>query len=152
MATDALGGVLGSSAYELIRGALSSATSDGGAWQATREAVGRAVEGGEVMLVVLTRRDQPPAQAGELPAIVAPAARLAAPEAALEYRDLVLDPGERAARRGERAIDLTVTEFRLLEFLLRHPRQVLTRNVIFDRVWGFDLTATSNTLNVYIGY
>ena len=54
--------------------------------------------------------------------------------------------------RGERELNLTVMEFRLLEFLLRHPRQVLSRGTIFDRVWGFDLAATSNSLTVYIGY
>ena len=61
--------------------------------------------------------------------------------------------GTRArSHRGERELHLTVTEFRLLEFLLRHPRQVLPRGTIFDRVWGFDLAATSNSLTVYIGY
>jgi two-component system response regulator MprA len=49
-------------------------------------------------------------------------------------------------------MELTPTEFRLLELLLRNPRQVLTREVIFDRVWGFDFGPNSNTLSVYIGY
>jgi two-component system response regulator MprA len=68
------------------------------------------------------------------------------------YGDLVLDAQTREVKRGGRPLDLTVTEFRLLEFLLRHPRQVLPRGMLFDRVWGFDLAATSNSLTVYIGY
>ena len=71
---------------------------------------------------------------------------------AVAFADLVLDGQTRRVRRGGRELDLTVTEFRLLEFLLRHPRQVLSRGTIFDRVWGFDLAATSNSLTVYIGY
>lgn len=76
----------------------------------------------------------------------------AAPELVVGYGDLVLDAHTREVRRGGRPLSLTVTEFRLLEFLLRHPRQVLPRGMIFDRVWGFDLAATSNTLTVYVGY
>ena len=75
-----------------------------------------------------------------------------APDLAVGFSDLVLDGETREVRRGDRALNLTVTEFRLLEFLLRHPRQVLPRGMIFDRVWGFDLAATSNSLTVYIGY
>ena len=55
-------------------------------------------------------------------------------------------------RRGDRAIALTRLEFELLELFLRNPRLVLTRDVIFDRVWGYDFGSTSNTLNVHIGY
>jgi two-component system response regulator MprA len=80
------------------------------------------------------------------------AAPEAPPEGVVGFGDLVLDGDTREVRRGERQLNLTVTEFRLLEFLLRHPRQVLPRGMIFDRVWGFDLAATSNTLTVYIGY
>ena len=54
--------------------------------------------------------------------------------------------------RGGRLIDLTRTEFSLLELLLRNPRQVLTRSTIFERVWGYDFGPTSNSLDVYIGY
>ena len=75
----------------------------------------------------------------------------AAPELTVAFGDLVLDGQTREVHRGERELNLTVTEFRLLEFLLRHPRQVLPRGTIFDRVWGFDLAATSNSLTVYIG-
>ena len=55
-------------------------------------------------------------------------------------------------RRGPRLIDLSRTEFTLLELFMRHPRQVLTRSQIFEAVWGYDLGATSNALGVYMGY
>ncbi len=70
----------------------------------------------------------------------------------LSFADLTLDPGTREVRRGDRRIELTRTEFLLLELFLRNPRQVLTRDVIFDRVWGYDFGPTSNSLEVYIGY
>jgi two-component system, OmpR family, response regulator MprA len=70
----------------------------------------------------------------------------------LTYADLALDVAAHEARRGERRIELTRTELLLLELLLRHPRQVLTRSVIFERVWGYDFGATSNSLEVYVGY
>ena len=70
----------------------------------------------------------------------------------LRFTDLELDPGTREVRRGERSIELTRTEFSLLELFLRNPRQVLTRSVIFERVWGYDFGFGSNSLDVYIGY
>ena len=70
----------------------------------------------------------------------------------LRFEDLSLDPGTREVRRGGRLIELTRTEFLLLELLLRNARQVLAREVIFDRVWGYDFGANSNSLEVYIGY
>jgi two-component system response regulator MprA len=70
----------------------------------------------------------------------------------LRYADLVLDPGEHTVSRGERRIELTRTEFLLLELLLRHPRQVLTRSQIFEHVWGYDFGTSSNSLEVYVGY
>jgi two-component system, OmpR family, response regulator MprA len=70
----------------------------------------------------------------------------------LRFGDLELDPGTREVRRGERSIELTRTEFSLLELFLRNPRQVLTRSVIFERVWGYDFGFGSNSLDVYIGY
>jgi two-component system, OmpR family, response regulator MprA len=70
----------------------------------------------------------------------------------LAFADLTLDPGTREVRRGDRLIELTRTEFLLLELFMRNPRQVLTRDVIFDRVWGYDFGPTSNSLEVYIGY
>jgi two-component system, OmpR family, response regulator MprA len=70
----------------------------------------------------------------------------------LRYEDLELDPVAHEARRGGRALELTRTEFLLLELLMRHPRQVLTRATIFDRVWGYDFGPASNSLEVYVGY
>jgi two-component system response regulator MprA len=70
----------------------------------------------------------------------------------LRFGDLSLDPATREVSRGERRIELTRTEFLLLELLLRNARQVLPREVIFDRVWGYDFGANSNSLEVYIGY
>ena len=72
--------------------------------------------------------------------------------AVLRFNDLALDTRTRDVCRRERPMELTPTEFRLLELLLRNPRQVLTRELIFDRVWGFDFGPNSNTLSVYIGY
>jgi two-component system, OmpR family, response regulator MprA len=71
---------------------------------------------------------------------------------ALRYADLTLDTRSYSARRGERELALTRTEFRLLELLLGHPRQVLTRATIFEHVWGYDFGSSSNALGVYIGY
>jgi two-component system response regulator MprA len=73
-------------------------------------------------------------------------------EEALRFADLELNPGTREVRRGGTRIDLTRTEFNLLELFLRNPRQVLTRSVIFERVWGYDFGFASNSLDVYIGY
>jgi two-component system, OmpR family, response regulator MprA len=70
----------------------------------------------------------------------------------LSYADLVLAPSAREVRRGERPIELSRTEFSLLQLFLEHPRQVLTRSQLFERVWGYDFGATSNALGVYIGY
>jgi two-component system, OmpR family, response regulator MprA len=71
---------------------------------------------------------------------------------ALRFADLELDPGTREVRRGGEPIELTRTEFSLLELFLLNPRQVLTRSVIFERVWGYDFGYGSNSLDVYIGY
>jgi two-component system response regulator MprA len=73
-------------------------------------------------------------------------------EQILRFEDLELDPLAHEARRGARPLELTRTEFLLLELLLRHPRQVLTRATIFDRVWGYDFGPASNSLEVYVGY
>jgi two-component system response regulator MprA len=72
--------------------------------------------------------------------------------ALLRFADLELDPGARAVRRGGRRIELSRTEFALLDLFMAHPRQVLTRSAIFERVWGYDFGATSNALGVYVGY
>jgi two-component system response regulator MprA len=70
----------------------------------------------------------------------------------LRFADLELDSGTREVRRGGEQIDLTRTEFALLELFLTNPRQVLTRSIIFERVWGYDFGFASNSLDVYIGY
>jgi two-component system response regulator MprA len=70
----------------------------------------------------------------------------------LAFADIELDPGTREVTRRGNPIDLTRTEFSLLELFMRNPRQVLTRSVIFERVWGYDFGFGSNSLDVYIGY
>ncbi len=70
----------------------------------------------------------------------------------LSFADLKLNTSTRMAERGEREITLTAKEYDLLDLFLRHPRQVLTREVIFDRVWGYDFGGESNVLDVYIRY
>ena len=70
----------------------------------------------------------------------------------LAYQDLELDLATLRARRGDRTLELTRTEQRLLELLLRNPDQVLPRDMIYERVWGHDISATSNSLDVYVGY
>jgi two-component system response regulator MprA len=72
--------------------------------------------------------------------------------AVLKFADLELDPSTRDVRRGERSISLTRTEFALLELLLAHPRQVLTRSRILEDVWGYDFPTSGNALEVYVGY
>jgi two-component system, OmpR family, response regulator MprA len=76
----------------------------------------------------------------------------AADGAPLRFADLKLDPVSYEVRRGERTIELTRTEFLLLELFLLHPRQVLARAVIFENVWGYDFGPQSNSLEVYMGY
>jgi two-component system response regulator MprA len=73
-------------------------------------------------------------------------------EAVLRFDDLTLDPMAHEARRGDRLLRLTRTEFALLELFLDHPRQVLTRDVIIDRVWGYGAGSASNSLEVFISY
>jgi two-component system, OmpR family, response regulator MprA len=70
----------------------------------------------------------------------------------LRFSDLVLDPIAHEVRRGDRLVELSKTEFLLLELFMKHPRQVLTRSAIFENVWGYDFGPTSNALGVYIGY
>ena len=70
----------------------------------------------------------------------------------LIYADISLDPITREVHRGERSINLTVTEFNLLQILMRHPRQVLERNQILNEVWGYDFGGDDNVLEIYIGY
>jgi two-component system response regulator MprA len=70
----------------------------------------------------------------------------------VQFADVTLDVSTREVHRGERRLQLTRTEFNLLELFMRNPRQVLTRSQIYERVWGYDFGATSNALWVYIGY
>jgi two-component system response regulator MprA len=74
------------------------------------------------------------------------------PPEALHFDDLTLDPLAHEVHRSGRRLDLTRTEFALLELFMRHPRQVLSRSTIFEHVWGYDFGAASNTLGVYMGY
>jgi two-component system response regulator MprA len=70
----------------------------------------------------------------------------------LRYVDVELDTGTRVAHRGAREIELSPTEYELLALFLRRPRQVLTREIILDRVWGIDFEGSSNVMEVYVGY
>ncbi|HEV2889129.1 MAG TPA: response regulator transcription factor [Frankiaceae bacterium] len=79
-------------------------------------------------------------------------ARPAEESAVVTLGDLTLDADSHAVRRGDRPIELTRTEFALLELLLRNAGRVLTRDVIMDRVWGYELEPASNSLEVFIGY
>jgi two-component system response regulator MprA len=73
-------------------------------------------------------------------------------EQPLAYTDLMLDPATRETRRGERRFELTPTEFKLLYYLMHHPRQVLRREQLLEEVWGYDFGGDDNVLEVYIGY
>ena len=73
-------------------------------------------------------------------------------EQPLTYADLTLDPTTRETRRGGRIFELTPTEFKLLHYLMRHPRQVLQREQILQEVWGYDFGGDDNVLEVYVGY
>jgi two-component system, OmpR family, response regulator MprA len=76
----------------------------------------------------------------------------AAPAELLRFADLTFDIGSMEARRGGRRFELTTTEAHLLELFMRNPRQVLPRSLIYERVWGYDFSHTSNALDVYVGY
>jgi two-component system, OmpR family, response regulator MprA len=88
----------------------------------------------------------------ELVARVRALLRRAAPEGpeVLRFADLSVDTGTREVARGDRKVQLTAREYELLEFFLRHPRQVLTRDLIFQRVWGYDFLGESNVIDVHI--
>ncbi len=70
----------------------------------------------------------------------------------LRYADLSLDTASREARRGNRTVELTAKEYELLALFMSHPRQVLTRDMLMENVWGYDYTGESNVLEVYVGY
>ena len=73
-------------------------------------------------------------------------------DAPLNFADLTLDPTTRMAKRAERLIELTAKEYDLLELFMRHPNQVLTRDQIYDRIWGYDFGGESNIIEVYVRY
>ncbi|MBI4770651.1 MAG: response regulator transcription factor [Chloroflexi bacterium] len=127
--------------------------------------------GGPVPILILTARDSvadrvmgldagaddymvKPFSFDELLARIRALLRRAAPAQpeVMRFSDLSLDTGTRQAMRGEKVIDLTAKEYELLELFLRNPRQVLTRDVIFDRVWGYDFGGESNIIEVYVRY
>jgi two-component system response regulator MprA len=76
----------------------------------------------------------------------------AASQEVLRFADLRLNPAAHEVYRGERRIELTAREFELLYFFLQHPRQVLTRDVLYDRIWGYDFGGESNIIEVYVRY
>ncbi|MET0602082.1 MAG: response regulator transcription factor [Baekduia sp.] len=78
--------------------------------------------------------------------------RIDGPTDELRFGNLRLEPATRDVWRGDRRMELSRTEYALLELFLRHPRQVLERSTVFEQVWGYDFGATSNVLGVYMGY
>ena len=96
-----------------------------------------------------------PFDVGELKARLRALLRRANPEAeegALTFAELRLDPSRHGAQVGESFVELTRTEYQLLEMLMLNPRQVLSHSLIYDRVWGYDFGPSSNALRVYVGY
>jgi DNA-binding response OmpR family regulator len=75
-----------------------------------------------------------------------------APAEVLRVANLTLDPGRHVVRRAGKHVDLTRTEFALLEYLMRHPGQVLTRQQIMDHVWGYDYETMTNVVDIYVHY
>jgi two-component system, OmpR family, response regulator MprA len=96
-----------------------------------------------------------PFDIGELKARLRALLRRANPESdsdELAFEELRLDPGRHGAQVGERLVELTRTEYQLLELLMLNPRRVLSHSLIYDRVWGYDFGPASNALRVYVGY
>jgi two-component system response regulator MprA len=96
-----------------------------------------------------------PFDVGELKARLRALLRRANPEAdagGLSFAELRLDPARHGAQVGESFVELTRTEYQLLELLMLNPRRVLSHSLIYDRVWGYDFGPTSNALRVYVGY
>lgn len=97
-----------------------------------------------------------PFDVGELKARLRALLRRAKPEAdadgGLSFAELRLDPNRHGAQVGESFVELTRTEYQLLELLLLNPRMVLSHSLIYDRVWGYDFGPSSNALRVYVGY
>jgi len=76
----------------------------------------------------------------------------AAAQETLRFADLTLNPATREVQRGNRRIELTAREFEMLELFMQHPRQVLTRGVLYDRIWSYDFGGESNIIEVYVRY
>lgn len=132
----------------------------------------RASEWGDVPILMLTAKDSVPDRVAGLDAgaddyLVKPFAfdellariramlRRRGPQSEaqiLRFADLLVNLATRAVRRGDRIVDLTAKEFDLLELFMRHPRQVLTRDTIYEQVWGYDFGGESNIIEVYIRY
>jgi two-component system response regulator MprA len=96
-----------------------------------------------------------PFDVGELQARLRALLRRANPEAdqdSLSFAGVRLDPDRHGAQVGEQLVELTRTEYQLLELFMLNPRRVLPHSVIYERVWGYDFGPTSNALRVYIGY
>ena len=128
--------------------------------------------GGEVAILMLTARDEvrdrvsgleagaddylvKPFAIDELVARVRALLRRSKPVSQpeiLRFADLTLDTGTHRAYRQDTPVDLTAKEYELLELFMRNPRQVLTRDIIFDRVWGYDFGGESNIIEVYVRY
>ncbi|HLG50199.1 MAG: response regulator transcription factor [Chloroflexi bacterium] len=127
--------------------------------------------GGDVPILMLTARDEVPDRVAGLDAgaddyLVKPFAleeltarvrallrrRDGSASTVLSFGDLKLDTARREAMRGNRVIELTTKEYELLALFMRHPRQVLTRDVILEQVWGYDFGGDANVLEVYVGY
>jgi two-component system response regulator MprA len=117
--------------------------------------------GGTVPILMLTAKDAvadhyvvKPIAFEELMARVRALLRRSRPseEMVMHFADLTLNVTTREVTRGSRRVDLTTKEFDLLHFFMRHPRQVLPRELIYDRIWGYDFGGESNILEVYIRY
>jgi two-component system, OmpR family, response regulator MprA len=128
--------------------------------------------GNRVPILILTARDSvadridgldvgaddymlKPFDVGELKARVRALLRRANPDGdgdGLSFAELRLDPTRHGAQVGESFVELTRTEYQLLELLMLNPRRVLSHSLIYDRVWGYDFGPTSNALRVYVGY
>ena len=128
--------------------------------------------GNRVPILILTARDEvadridgldagaddymvKPFDVGELEARLRALLRRANPEpdaGALSFAELRLDPSRHGAEVGESFVELTRTEYQLLELLMLNPRRVLSHSLIYDRVWGYDFGPASNALRVYVGY
>jgi DNA-binding response OmpR family regulator len=138
---------------EAILRALPAAYRDDPQFRHAREALEHAREHSSVLLLLLPHEAGPPPEQSER---VATDGNRPTPTRGsadvVGFGDLVLRCGRREMSRGPRKTALTATESRLLELFLRHPGQILPRGLIFEHVWGFDVGATSNVLNVYIGY